>query len=238
MRAIFLSDAHLQQPDDSNYRLLLDFLNSLRGTVDTLCILGDLFDFRVGLPGLCFPEHEPLLQVLHELGKNGTRLIYLEGNHDFHLQEELTRRLGAEVYPGPITLELHGLRILLCHGDLINRADWRYRLLHRVLRHPMVYQLAGMLPQSSIEQLRHKLQHKSKGRYRHDRSRWDYRAIIRSYAASVHSQGHDALLLGHFHLPFIECQDQFVLVSLGDWISQFSYAELSEGQLRLLTYQP
>lgn len=238
MRAIFLSDAHLQHPGDTNYRLLLDFLSSLRGTTDTLCILGDLFDFRVGLPGLCFPEHEPLLLALQELGRAGTRLIYLEGNHDFHLQEELTRRLGAEVYPGPVTLELHGLRIRLCHGDLINRADWRYRLLHRLLRHPMVYRAARLLPQSTIEQLRHKLQQKSKGRYRQDRDRWDYRTIVRSYAASIRSQGHDALLLGHFHLPFMESQGPFTLVSLGDWISQFSYAELSEGRLKLLTYQP
>lgn len=238
MRAIFLSDAHLQQPGDTNYRLLLDFLSSLHGTVDTLCILGDLFDFRVGLPGLCFPEHEPLLQALQELVRSGTRLIYLEGNHDFHLQEELGRRLGAEVYPGPVTLELHGLRIRLCHGDLINKADWRYRLLHRLLRHPLTFRVARLLPQSAIAQLRHKLQRTSKGRYRQDRSRWDYRAIIRSYATSIRCQGYDALLLGHFHLPFIEHQKPFTLVSLGDWISQFSYAELSEGRLKLLTYQP
>lgn len=238
MRAIFLSDAHLQQPGDTNYRLLLDFLSSLYGTVDTLCILGDLFDFRVGLPGLRFPEHDPLLCSLQKLKAAGTRLIYLEGNHDFHLAADLVPRLGVEVYPGPVSVTLQGQRLLLCHGDLVNRADWRYRLLHRLLRHPMSYQIAHLLPQRAIEQLRHKLQQSSKGRYQHDRNRWDYRTIIRAYAQSTQLQGYDAVLLGHFHLPFIEYLDGFTLVSLGDWISQFSYAELSDGRLKLLTYQP
>lgn len=236
MRTIFLADAHLCAPDDANYRLLLSFLASLQGTTETLCILGDLFDFRVGLPTLDFPEQEPLLNVLQQLVRSGTRLIYLEGNHDFHLNPDLSERLGAEVYPGPVTLKLQNKLVYLCHGDLINRADWRYRLLHRVLRHHFTLRIGQLLPSSTVERLRHRLQRSSKGRYRHDRVRWDYPALIRSFGATIKAQGCDALVLGHFHLPFMEQQPDFTLVSLGDWISQFSYAELSDNDFRLLTF--
>ena len=235
-RTVFLSDAHLHAPEDANYRLLLDFLATLPGTVETLCILGDLFDFRVGLPALRFPEQEPLLDALRHLVHSGIRLIYLEGNHDFHLHPDLSEGLGAEVYAGPVVLELQGKRVYLCHGDLINRADWRYRLLHTVLRHPLTLGMGRLLPVSLVTRMRTRLQRTSKKRYRHNRSRWDYPAMIRGFGATVRAQGYDALVLGHFHRPFMDHQGDFILVSLGDWISQFSYAELCDGDFRLLTY--
>ncbi|ACD96627.1 UDP-2,3-diacylglucosamine diphosphatase [Trichlorobacter lovleyi] len=236
MRAIFLADAHLHHPGDANYRLLLEFIRSLQGTTTTLCILGDLFDFRVGLPALAFPEQEPLLKALEELHAFGTRLIYLEGNHDFHLGADLGSRLEAEVHPGPVQLELQGKQVFLCHGDLINRADWRYRLLHRTLRNPLTLRFGRLLPAAVVQGLRSRLQHTSKQRYSRDRKRWDYSVMIRSYAASIRAQGAQALVLGHFHQPFIDQQDDFTLVSLGDWISHYSYAELVDGSFRLLTY--
>lgn len=236
MRTIFLADAHLHHPDDTNYQLLLRFILSLQGSTETLCILGDLFDFRVGLPGLDFPEQEPLLDALEQLHKAGIRLIYLEGNHDFHLGPALANRLGAEIHTGPVMLNLQGKQIFLCHGDLINRDDWRYRLLHRTLRHPVTVRLGRMVPPAMVHGLRSRLQRSSKGRYNHDQQRWDYTAKIRSFGDSVRSQGCDALVLGHFHQPFIDRQERFTLVSLGDWITHFSYAEMIDGSFRLLTF--
>ena len=236
MRTLFLADAHLHHPEDRNYRLLLSFIRSLQGTTETLCILGDLFDFRVGLPALDFPEQEPLLQALEQLHAAGTRLIWLEGNHDFHLGPELATRLGAEIHTGPVLLTLQGKQVYLCHGDLINRDDWRYRLLHRTLRHPLTVRIGRSLPPAVVQGLRSRLQRSSKGRYTHDQRRWDYTAKIHAFADSIRVRGADALVMGHFHLPFMDRQEGFTLVSLGDWISHFSYAEMVEGRFQLLTY--
>jgi UDP-2,3-diacylglucosamine hydrolase len=236
MRAIFLADAHLHHPDDPNYRALLSFLESLQGAVDTLCILGDLFDFRVGFPALSFPEQEPLLAALKRLSTAGTRLIYLEGNHDFHLDPDLTDRLGAEIHAGPVSLELQGKQLFLCHGDLINKADWRYRFLHLLLRNRVTARIGHLVPAAAVQGARRRLQHSSKKSYSQHRQRWDYVSIIREYATSIRLQGYDALLLGHFHLPLTEQHGQFTLVSLGDWLTQYSYAEMIDGELVLLTY--
>lgn len=238
MRTVFLADAHLHDPDDLNYRSLLQFLAGLEGTVDTLCILGDLFDFRVGLPALDFPEQEPVLEALSRLSSSGIRLIYLEGNHDFHLGAAFAARIGAELYSEPVALELQGKRLLLCHGDLVNPADWRYRLLYRVLRNPAMVWAARLLPAAMVQAVRHRLQRTSKGRYSGDRVRWNYRDIITTYGEKVRQQRFDALVLGHFHLPLLEQQDQFCLLALGDWITQFSYGELRDGRFSLVTYQP
>ena len=131
MRTVFIADAHLNHPDDANYRQLLAFINTLRGQVDTLCILGDLFDFRVGLPNLAFPEHEPLLEALATVQRGGARLIYLEGNHDFRLGDDFAQRIGAEIYPDSFLLEQQGHRIFL-FGFYAQRLPGPHRLVrHR-----------------------------------------------------------------------------------------------------------
>lgn len=238
MRTIFLADAHLRDPGDDNYRLLLRFIEELQGATDTLCILGDLFDFRIGLPDLLFAEHEPMLAALTRLQASGTRLIYLEGNHDFHLGAAFARRIGAELHARPVPLELQGKRLLLCHGDLVNRADWRYRLLYHTVRSRALLWSGRLLPASVIHRIRQRLQRSSGKRYAGNTVRWDYRSIISAYGAQVRRQGFDALVLGHFHLPLIEQDERFTLLAVGDWIGQFSYGELRDGVFSLATYRP
>lgn len=237
MKTYFVADAHLESPEDQNYRRFITFIRSLSNKADTLCILGDLFDFRVDLPPLCFREQEPLLEQLAWLAASGTRVVWLEGNHDFHLGQDLAGRLKIEIYTEPVQLELDGRQIFLCHGDLINRADWRYRLLYHTLRNRLIYSLARQLPARLVNQIRGSLQRSSKGRYKSDQKRWDYSAMIREYARGIRNNGADALILGHFHQPFLEQMEDFTLISLGDWISQYSYAELTDGKFRLLTWE-
>lgn len=238
MRTIFLADAHLHDPADRNYQLLLRFLEELQGRVDVLCVLGDLFDFRVGLPALNFPEQEPVVEALSRLSRTGTRLIYLEGNHDFHLGAAFARRIGAELYTRPVAVEIQTMRLLLCHGDLANPADWRYRLLYLILHNRGAALVGRLLPAPLVQGLRRRLQRTSRARYTQNRIRWTTREIISAYGESVRQQGYDAAVLGHFHQPLLEQQHQFTLLALGDWIGQFSYGELQDGVFSLSTYQP
>lgn len=238
MRTVFLADAHLRAPEDDNYQLLLRFLGELQGTTDTLCILGDLFDFRIGLPQLDFAEHEPVIAALSRLQQAGTRLIYLEGNHDFRLGPDFARRIGAELHAGPVVVELQGHQVLLCHGDLVNRADRRYRLLYHTLRNRVLWRGGRLLPAGVIHRVRHWLQCSSGGQYARNTVRWDYPAIIRVYASRIRSQGLDAVVLGHFHLPLLEQSGSFTLLAVGDWMTRFSYGELRDGVFSLATYRP
>lgn len=237
MRTIFIADAHLSAPGDSNYSRLLQFLEEIRGTTETLCIMGDLFDFRIGLRSLAFPEHEPVIEALSLLSNSGTRIIYLEGNHDFHLGAKFASRIGAELYRGPVVKKLQGMRLLLCHGDLINRADVGYRLLHLVMRNRVAGTIGHLLPASILTGIRCKLQHASKRTYRVKETRWDYRAIIRQYAERLDKKGGlDGLVVGHFHVAYQEQVGRLQVLSLGDWIGQFTYGLLEDKTFKLLTY--
>jgi len=240
MRAIFLSDAHLKAPSDDNFLLLLDFLHEIEGKIDTLYIMGDLFDFWVGFPSNPFRQFDPVIDALERLVQSGCRLVYFEGNHDFHLGDVFAKRLRADIHVGPAVEVVQGKRLYLCHGDQINKNDSYYRLLRYVLRSRLVAASVSCFPPSWALRVKARLQRRSQSTYQEKKARWDYRAILLDFAASLHKQGCDGLVVGHFHLAMLEtiADRNFTLLSLGDWMGQFTYGEMLDGELRLMTYVP
>ncbi|MBL0224246.1 MAG: UDP-2,3-diacylglucosamine diphosphatase [Geobacteraceae bacterium] len=238
MRTIFLADAHLVAPADRNYLLLLQFLRELEGNTETLFIMGDLFDFWLGFPSNPLCQYDDVLAALHTLVQSGCRLVYLEGNHDFHLGATFRERLGAEIHTGPTVITLQGRRLFLCHGDQINHRDLGYRLLRSILHNRLAAALVTIIPTAVALYVRSRLQRASRAGYQAKRKRWDYREIIRSFSRTVRAQGCDGLVTGHFHLAFCEQLDgtPFTILSLGDWMEQFTYGEITAGSLSLKTY--
>ena len=239
MRTIFLADAHLVSPNEHNYRLLLQFLRELEGDTETLFIMGDLFDFWLGCPSNPFSQFDEVLVALQSLVQSGCRLVYFEGNHDFHVGAIFRQRLGAEIHTGPAVITVQGRRLFLCHGDQINRHDRSYRLLRLLLHNRLAAALVNYVPPSFALRVRARLQSSSRAGYQAKLQRWNYREIIRAFARTIREQGCDGLVTGHFHLAFREDLDgsSFTILSLGDWMEQFTYGEIAAGTLSLQTYR-
>jgi UDP-2,3-diacylglucosamine hydrolase len=239
MRTIFLADAHLVAPTELNYRLLLRFLGELEGNTETLYIMGDLFDFWLGFPSNPFRQFDDVLAALQSLVRSGCRLVYFEGNHDFHIGTIFRQQLGADIYTGPAVITVQGRRLFLCHGDQINCRDRGYRMLRLLLHSRLVAVAANYVPPSFVLRIRERLQRASRAGYNAKLQRWNYREIIRVFARTVREQGCDGLVTGHFHLAFSEVLDAppFTILSLGDWMEQFTYGEMVAGTLSLKTYQ-
>ena len=240
MRAIFIADAHLVSPEEANYRLLIRFLREQEGKLDVLYIMGDLFDFWVGFPSSPFTHYDAVLDALERLVTRGCKLVYYEGNHDFHLGTIFSRRLQAEIHSGPAVETVQGKRLFICHGDQINREDRGYRLLRFLLRSRPVAACIDHFPPAWAHTVREYLQKRSRAGYHVRKARWNYRDIVLDFAESVRKQGCDGLVTGHFHLALHEQLPGtgFTVLSLGDWMEQFTYAEMRDGELRLLTYSP
>ncbi|MDO9308336.1 MAG: UDP-2,3-diacylglucosamine diphosphatase [Deltaproteobacteria bacterium] len=240
MRSIFLADAHLKAPTDDNYLLLQGFLHELEGNTDTLYIMGDLFDFWVGFPSNPFRQFDIVLDSLERLVSSGCHLVYFEGNHDFHLGEVFSKRLQAEIHSGPAMVTVQGKRLYLCHGDQINKNDRYYRLLRRILRSRVIASSVGCFPPAWALKVKKRLQKRSQAGYQVKKARWDYRKILLDFARQIQMQGCDGLVAGHFHLALLEKLDgrPFTLLSLGDWMGQYTYGEMLDGELRLMTYSP
>lgn len=240
MRKIFIADAHLRNEGDENYRLLLEFLAGLKGNTDTLFLLGDLFEFWLGYRHNPFTQYEPLLERLLDLSRNGVRIVYFEGNHDFHMGPFFEERLNASVHPGPAVLTIEGKRVYLCHGDQINRKDCGSRFLRFLFHNRATKALFPLFPPAVAVRIAESLGGKSRRNHPRNNSRWDYGAVLRNFAAGRFEEGCDAVITGHFHLPFLERSGdgrERILLSLGDWITQFSYGEWVNGEISLKQFK-
>ncbi len=232
MKAIFLSDAHLRQPQDNNYQLLLQFLNQQKD-LDGLFLLGDIFEFWLGYEHLVFTPYMPLLESLRKLNENGTRLYFVEGNHDFLLGPYFTETLNCSIVTEQQMVRWDNQSIHICHGDLLNpgigyrqlRKFWRCRLIQTLAKivHPdLVWKFAIWLSNKSAKN-------------NPDRPHYNPLPHLRPYADKMAADC-DYVVCGHFHFPITEQHNNTQLVALGDWINQFSYAELKDGRMSLKTY--
>lgn len=227
MKALFLSDAHLRQPEDKNYQFLLDFLNQQKD-LDALFLLGDIFEFWLGYKHLVFTAYIPLLEKLRQLSESGTQLFFVEGNHDFHLGTYFTETLNCTVIPNQQLIDWDGKKILISHGDLLNpdrnyqrlRALWRswpIKVLSQIIHPDLVWSFALWLSNKSSKNNPEKCHH-------------DPTPYLIPFSETSHS---DIIICGHFHHPLdIEHRDVRI-IALGDWINQFSYAEMLDGEITL-----
>jgi UDP-2,3-diacylglucosamine hydrolase len=240
MRKIFIADAHLQNETDENYRLLLEFLAGLSGNTDTLFILGDLFEFWIGYPENPFSHYAPVLEQLRRLRERNVEIVYFEGNHDFHMGPFFEKTLRARVCCGPAEFDLDGKKVYLCHGDQINRADYSYLLLRALLHNRLTKALVPLVPPAVASWIAERMGRGSKQYHGTRRNKWNYAAILRKFADARFQEGYDAVVSGHFHLPLLERTEdgrERTLLSLGDWITHYSYGEWEDGQFSLKKFR-
>ncbi len=234
MKAIFLADAHLRNVQDTNYQVLLEFLNQQKD-LDALFLLGDIFEFWYGYENVVFSAYVPILETLRRLSAAGTRIVFVEGNHDFNIGPYFSQELNCRIMTEPGIIEWDGLTMLLCHGDQLKR-DPFYALLRAFWRsHPLKW-LSWLVSPDLVWRFGIWLSNKS-DKHKADRTHHDPTPHLTEEAKK--QQGRiQALICGHYHYP-LETEFQSVrIVALGDWIHQFSYLEILDGQFELKSYVP
>ena len=105
---IFISDAHFTGKEPEEVESFLGFLDAEEERIDHLVILGDLFEFFFGFKdpsagnkSFGFSDYLPVLEKLRRLDRQGVRITYFEGNHDFSLQSFFSEqwKMKVEVHP-------------------------------------------------------------------------------------------------------------------------------------------
>lgn len=236
-RAIFVSDAHLAFPEDDNYRKMLKFLGGLSGLPD-LFILGDLFAFWMGFdrPPQRFV---PFVDALSALVRQGTRLHWVEGNHDIDVGRFFARQLGATVYPEKAEIRLGGKRLLIAHGDTVDQCDTAYRRLRWLLRSPV---LKGMSHGLSPEAVLKVADRFTIGKHYQVDHATHLPDLMREFARKRWAEGYDGVLMGHCHQPEFTHGKvggrTCFYANIGDWMRHFTYVVLDEGGFSQQHYRP
>jgi UDP-2,3-diacylglucosamine hydrolase len=202
--AIVVSDIHLLSLTDEKGRALLDFLETVaESEVHQLILLGDIFDFCLGSHPYYQEKFALLGESLRRCVASGTRVLYVEGNHEFRVKD--LGWDGVEFFSGETEYVIlpSGMTLQLGHGDMIF-SHRRYKAFRRVVKSRWFTGLASMLPGRFMDWLATKAAETSRAQdaYRtihHDR-------ILQAAYAWLESGKGDCGLFGHFHVPYAEAR--------------------------------
>ena len=233
-KVYFISDAHLSLGYDPNEHLLVKFLNKINNEVSHLYILGDLFDFwfeyKYAVPAAYLKTLSSLLGLIEK----GVKVIYLPGNHDFWMGDYLSRQAGITIADERLDIEHQGKKIHLTHGDGLAYGDHGYRILKKIFRFRLNIWLYKLLPVD----LAYKLALKTSGTSREYTSAKDKDIQgYYDYAETKIQAGFDAVIMGHTHVPEMKNIHNGLYINTGDWIEQYSYVVLENGEFKLESFK-
>ena len=130
----FISDLHLSEDTPALCQLFVDTLQQWQGQIDSLFILGDLFEYWVGDDDdSAFLQD--MLAAMQQFSRH-TPLYVMRGNRDFLLGEGFSQRSGAILLEDPHLLTAYDQRYLLSHGDALCTADTAYQQFRVMSRNP------------------------------------------------------------------------------------------------------
>lgn len=198
-----------------------------------LFIVGDLFDswfeYRYAVPN----RHFAVFAKLYELRQNDVEIDYLAGNHEW-LGDYLRREIGVRVHHEGITRKLCGYNCFITHGDGAAKPDAGYRLLKRIIKHPVNIFLYRMLTPDIGIPFANYMSRTSRQMQTHE-DKWA--AEYRAYAAQKLAEGHEVVLMGHTHQPKCERLNGKTFINLGDWMTHFTYCTIDASGPQLRAWQ-
>jgi len=232
--AFFISDAHLGSniPGcEERSDLFHKFLREIAPRADYLFIVGDLFDFWIEYKHAVRPEYFPTLYALRALADTGTKIHYCLGNHDFAMGTFIEEKIGLKIHPDGFQGNIQGKRLMVTHGDELRGSQF----LRKLLRNPHLQFFYKILHPNIGIPLGEFFSGLSRTYFNTDASE-EILEEYRQVAKDILSTGYDIVVFGHTHTPELIRTEEGISCNTGNWISQYSYAELSDGEMHLRQY--
>ncbi|HEX6993418.1 MAG TPA: UDP-2,3-diacylglucosamine diphosphatase [Gammaproteobacteria bacterium] len=239
-RTVWISDVHLGSRS-CRASLLLDFLRRTR--CDVLYLVGDIIDLESLRHDFYWPEsHNEVLRTILQKSFDGTRVIYIPGNHDYDIRRFAGALLGnIEIAAEKIHTTANGRRLLVLHGDRFDCVVRGTGLGVRIGAHACRALL-------ELNRFVHWL-HDVTGRpywslAQHVKSRFGFvrRYVERFQRATVlaaRDAGVDGVVCGHIHKAEIADVDGLLYCNDGDWVeSCTALVEDRTGELSLVAWRP
>jgi len=239
-RTVWMSDVHLGSRA-CRIGLVLDFLRRTR--CDTLYLVGDIVDLESLRSSFYWPpSHSEALRLILEKSRQGTRVVYVPGNHDEALRALVGAQFGnIEIARRCIHTTRAGRRMLVLHGDEFDAlmkcsalsllfGGLAYRTLlslnrlvhwwHDLLRRPY-WSLAQHIKGKMTNALRYIDQ------------------FQRASLGAAREAGVDGVICGHIHKAEVVERDGLLYCNDGDWVeSCTALVERASGEIELVTWRP
>ncbi len=241
----FASDFHLGVPDHDRSlereKLLVRWLEMAGLDAEEIFLMGDLFDFWFEYKTTVPRGYVRLLGKLAEITDSGIKVHLFKGNHDMWAFDYLEKEVNIRLHREPETRQFGSKLFYLAHGDGLGPGDLGYKFIKKVFQARVNQWLFRWIhPDIGINMaLFWSRQSRYANLIREDHVQRD-REFINS-RLSVHSRkileknpGIDYFVYGHWHYPWdMKLTERCRQISLGDWLTNFTYARFDGENLSL-----
>ena len=237
-RTVWISDTHLGT-FGAQTKALLHFLKYT--SCDKLYLVGDIVDGWQMKKRLYWPqEHNDVVQKVLRKARQGTKVIYIPGNHDEIARNYVGYSFGEiEIKLDDIHETYNGRKLWVVHGDLFDN----------VLQHARWLAYIGDSAYTSLL-VANKFFNKIRQAFN-----WPYWSLSQYLKLKVKSavsfisafevamvkearrRDCDGVVCGHIHKPEIRMIDGILYLNDGDWVESISaLVEHTDGHLEILDW--
>ncbi len=140
--------------------------------------------------------------------------------------------MEKDTSPNARELTADDKRFHLFHGDGLNKKDYGYLFLKKLLRSKFNQKLFLLIHPDIGMKIADWSSSTSRD-IQSDREDTSSRNDYRRYAGVKINSGCDYVLMAHTHQPYIENIDNGLLINTGNWYKDFTYGRYSSGELTL-----
>lgn len=227
VEALFISDTHLGSKG-SNAELVLSVLKQYQP--EYLFLVGDIIDGWLLKRKFRWPQsHTNVLRKILSYSKNGTKVIYIPGNHDEFMRDYLDLSFGNI----EICNEYVWNNTYITHGDLY---DGVVKLKWLGILGSIGYDVAISIDRR-LKSWGYK---RSLSKFLKDKVKEAVK-FMTSFEEEIVRQGikHncDNVIVGHIHHPDDKIINGIRYLNCGDWIENNSYITYNSGEYKLHEYK-
>jgi UDP-2,3-diacylglucosamine hydrolase len=245
-KVYFLSDAHLGSRaiphGRTQERRLVNFLDSIKNKASAVYLLGDMFDFWYEFKMVVPKGYTRFLGKISELTDLGVEVHFFIGNHDIWVGDYLSKECGMIIHREPYTCEIYGKIFFMAHGDGLGDTDRKFKFLRAMFHSKFLqFMFSTIHPRWSVDLgltwAKHSRLKRENGKeppYMGE----DKEYLVRYSKEYLKTHPNiNYFIYGHRHIELnLMISHAAQILILGDWITQFTYAEFDGDQLQLNNY--
>lgn len=237
-RSIWISDTHLGGKNIKS-RQLYQFLQQTDS--DYLYLVGDILDLLQLARKWHWPSiNNRIVDLILQKAQNGTKVIYMPGNHDGALRNYIGSRFnGIEILEETVHIASDGRKYLVLHGDkfdcIIQKSPWLARLggflYEGLLCFNRYYNSIRRFFGKDYFSISAYLKHKCKKAVNYI---GDFEETLLS---KINRHKVDGIVCGHIHNASIKLMGESLYCNAGDWVeSCTALAENHNGTIGIINW--
>jgi UDP-2,3-diacylglucosamine hydrolase len=204
VKRLIIADSHIGQGSEDATAMSSLVRRAVAHGVEEVIYLGDAFQYLIGMSKFWTSALHEVMGAWREARRNGVRIVIIEGNRDFFLDEP---ELAVEIDWSGRRYEFSTAesRYRLDHGDLVNRRDFQYRFRSKISKSAIARVWARLLPRPVAVTIVRRMEAHLATTNRKFRYAKPIEDLERN-AELAWRDGIDILFWGHFHTHW-ECRE-------------------------------